>query len=310
MEDNGKPPYHYDEERVVLLSDYFNKTDSTIESGLVATPFTWSGETNAVLINGVGVSIGETAGKGECKLPVIDVEPGKTYRLRFIGGTALSLVQLGIVDHPDFTIIAADGQYTKPHTENYMQLSSGQRFDVIFKAKSASELAGKTDYLIQFETKDRPAVYHGYGVLRYSSGKPSITAGPSTPPLTLPNATYSWNEYALQPLKPNNFPSASEVTRRLTIYARQYLTHTDIWRLNGDQWNETTPGYVYPGDVPYLVKIYEDGEAAIPDYDAALKNNGWDPKTYAWPAKIGEVLEIVWVNTGECIATFGLIVRY
>ncbi|WPH00141.1 L-ascorbate oxidase [Acrodontium crateriforme] len=302
VEDNGKPPYHYDEERIVLLSDYFKETDATIESGLVATPFKWSGETNAVLINGVGVSKGETAGNGNCKLPVIDVEPGKTYRFRFIGGTALSMVQLSIVDHQNFTIVAADAQYTKPHTESFMQLSSGQRFDVIFKAKSIAELAGKTDHLIQFETKDRPVVYRGYGVLRYSSGKPSITTAPSTPPLSLSKAPYSWNEYSLQPLKPNNFPSASEVTRRITIHARQFLTDTAIWRLNGDQWNETSPQYVYPGNVPYLVKIYEEGQAAIPDYDAALQNNGWDPTTYAWPAKIGEVLEIVWVNTGRLIA--------
>lgn len=276
-----------------------------IEQGLVATPFVWSGETNAVLINGVGVARGETAGKGSCKLPVIDVEPEKTYRIRFIGSTALSMVQLGIVDHNNFTIMAADGQYTQPHSEKFMQLSTGQRFDVIFKTKSVSELAGETDYLIQFETKDRPSVYYGYGVLRYSTGKPSITTGPPTPPLTLSNATYDWMEYTLQPLQPNKFPSASEVTRRLTIYDRQVLTNTNIWRLNGNQWNETTPAAVYPGNVPYLVKIYEKGQAAIPDYEAALKNDGWDPKTYAWPAKIGEVLEIIWVNTGSLVKNNG-----
>ena len=90
VEDMGETPYSYDEEVVVYFEDYFNETDSTIVRGLVATPFVWSGETNAVLINGVGVSIGETAGKDDCKLPVINVDPGKTYRMRFIGATALS----------------------------------------------------------------------------------------------------------------------------------------------------------------------------------------------------------------------------
>ena len=90
VEDIGEPPYAYDEELVIQFQDYFNETDTTIEQGLVATPFVWSGETNAVLINGFGVSIGETAGKDGCELPVIHVEPGKTYRMRFIGATALS----------------------------------------------------------------------------------------------------------------------------------------------------------------------------------------------------------------------------
>ena len=92
VEDIETPPYPYDEEIVVYFQDYFNETDPTIEQGLVATPFVWSGETNAVLINGVGVSIGEIAGENGCSLPVINVDPGKTYRMRFIGATALSSV--------------------------------------------------------------------------------------------------------------------------------------------------------------------------------------------------------------------------
>ncbi|KAL0942080.1 l-ascorbate oxidase [Colletotrichum truncatum] len=299
VEDKAQPPYAYDEERIISFSDYFNKTDHQIEKGLTATPFVWSGETNAVLINGVGVSIGETGGKGDCKLPVIDVEPGKTYRLRFIGATAISLVQMGIVNHENFTIIAADGSYTKPHSERFMQVSTGQRFDVIFKAKSEEELGGTTDFLIQFETKDRPKVYHGYGILRYSKAKPQITEAPTGPPLKFSNETYSWAEYALEPLKPNNFPKASEVTRRVHIDSRQLTSQSIIWQMNGLEWNETSSPYA--GDKPYLINIYENGPAAIPNYTAAVNNNGWDPTTLTWPAKLGEVLEIVLHNTGSLV---------
>lgn len=48
--------------------------------------------------------------------------------------------------------------------------------------------------------------------------------------------------------------------------------------------------------VPHLVAIYEMGQRAIPNYEAALGNNGWDPVTLAFPAKIGEVVELVWQN--------------
>ena len=108
----------------------------------------------------------------------------------------------------------------------------------------------------------------------------------------------------MEPLKPNNFPSADEVTRRLVIYDRQVFTRTDIWRTNGDQWNESTI-YATPSDKPYLANIYEQGPDAIPNYDAALKNKGWDPVTYTWPAQIGEVLEIIWINTGSLVMNNG-----
>lgn len=47
---------------------------------------------------------------------------------------------------------------------------------------------------------------------------------------------------------------------------------------------------------PYLVNIYEKGQTAIPDYDTALRYYGCDPATLALPAKVGEVLNIVWLN--------------
>ncbi|PIA95876.1 L-ascorbate oxidase [Cercospora beticola] len=298
-------PYQYDDERIIELSDYFNHTDERIEKGLIAKPFVWSNETNAILINGVGVAQEEAhrAGTEGCSLPVIEVEPCKTYRFRFIGSLAISLVQLGIDQHENFTIIEADGSYTKPHTEKFMQITTGQRFDTIFKAKDEAELNGKRDYLIQFVTKDRPKSYTGYGILRYKGGPPEITKGPDTPPLTFSNKTYEWAEFALQPLHDNNFPRADEVTRRIELDNRQMSTDSIVWRTNGLEWNETTPPQ--PGDVPYLVDIYQRGEAAMPNYTAALANNGWDPTTYTFPAKLGEVLEIVWYNTGSLVKNNG-----
>ncbi|KAF2206413.1 hypothetical protein CERZMDRAFT_115769 [Cercospora zeae-maydis SCOH1-5] len=298
-------PYEYDDERIIELTDYFNHTDERIEEGLRASPFVWSNETNAILINGVGVAHEEAARAGTegCSLPVIEVEPCKTYRFRFIGSLAISLVQLGIDQHENFTIIEADGSYTLPHTERFMQITTGQRFDTIFQAKSEAELNGKRDYLIQFTTKERPQSYTGYGILRYTGGAPEITKGPDTPPLTFSNKTYEWAEYALQPLEDNNFPTADEVTRRIELDFRQMSTNSIVWRANGLGWNETTPPQ--PGDVPYLVDIYQRGEAAMPNYTAALANNGWDPKTFTFPAKTGEVLEIVWYNTGSLVKNNG-----
>jgi L-ascorbate oxidase len=55
---------------------------------------------------------------------------------------------------------------------------------------------------------------------------------------------------------------------------------------------------------PYLVNIYENGQAAIPDYDMALRYYGCDPATLApHPAKVGEVLDIVWLSRVDWISS-------
>ena len=56
-----------------------------------------------------------------------------------------------------------------------------------------------------------------------------------------------------------------------------------------------------------MVAIYEQGPSAMPNYTAALNNDGWDPKDFTFPAKLGEVLEIVWENTGSLVANGGAV---
>jgi len=101
-------PYHYDDDRIIFLQDVFTNDDSTIEAGLVHSPLVWSGETSMILVNGQG---GGTANGTACNasLSTIDVEPGKTYRLRFIGATALTLASIAIEGHDCLTVIEADG---------------------------------------------------------------------------------------------------------------------------------------------------------------------------------------------------------
>ena len=101
-------PYDYDEERIVFLHDVFVKNISTIEAGLVASPLGWSGETAMIMVNGKG---GGSANGVACNssLSTIDVEPGKTYRVRFIGGTALTFASIAIEGHDVLRVIEADG---------------------------------------------------------------------------------------------------------------------------------------------------------------------------------------------------------
>lgn len=332
VEDCHDPPYDYDEERVLLWHEYYRQDDAAFEAGLLAAPLRFGGEVVAVLLDGRGVAINRTAGErgpqdASCQLPLIEVAPGTTYRFRFIGATSLAHSVLRFEDHDNLTIIAVDGgQYTQPATTERMQLGSGQRFDVLFRTKTHVELQAlnKTDFFFQFETRDRPAVYRGYGVLRYSTtttttntnnNNPSyqnqtlpLPAAPTTPLFNLPNDTYTWLETpdtALQPLHPNpSFPTLAEVTRRITLNMTQRTNPTTqqiIWTLNDLAWNELI---AYP--VPLLVDIYQRGAAAVPDFAlATTQNQGWDPRTKAFPAQVGEVLEIVLQNTGSLVNANG-----
>jgi L-ascorbate oxidase len=305
IEDNVEPSYDYDDERMVFLQDYYNKSDTVITQGLTAAPLVWPGEVNAVLLNGVGVASNETAGTGSCTLPVIDVEPGKTYRLRFVGATAISMVALGIESHPKLEVIGADGHYTKSAVVDHMLVTSGQRFEVLFRTKTQEEISNQTDYIIQFETKERPQAFTGFGVLRYSNAAPVVQANPIQKPLVLSNNTHDFLEYKLEPLVPNGFPTAKEVTRRVYVTNQQLLESQTIWQLNGLNWTEASVRTDHANTPPYLVDIYKNGPGAMPNYTAALENNGWDPYTLTWPAKLGEVLEIIIVNTGSKVNNGG-----
>lgn len=101
-------PYEYDDEKIIFLTDTFNKTDENLVSGLLADPFVWSGETGMILVNGKG---GGTNNGTFCNsnLSVINVKPDTTYRLRFIGGTALTFASIAIQGHESLTVIEADG---------------------------------------------------------------------------------------------------------------------------------------------------------------------------------------------------------
>jgi L-ascorbate oxidase len=229
VEDQGSPAYQYDEDRFLFLQDYYPKEDSVIQEGLLANPFQWSGEPEAITINGFsGNTSFVNASDPSCTPYTLNVAPGKTYRLRFASSTALSLVTLGIEGHDNLTIIEADGEDTKPWSSNHLQIGSGQRFSVLFKTRTEAELraANKTNYWLRYENRDRPTNVSGYALLQYDLdlSQPAHPDLPSKPPITLPKNVTAWAEYALEPFRITEpFPQLSEVTRTVTITMSQVI---------------------------------------------------------------------------------------
>ncbi|RYP35501.1 hypothetical protein DL767_003755 [Monosporascus sp. MG133] len=308
-------PYHYDDDISIAIADYYDRLDTDIEAGLLANPFQWSGEPQAILLNGRSgnASFGKAA-DDSCKPAVITVEPDKTYRIRFSGITAISFVFLAVEGHENLTIIEADGEYTKPADTDHIQLATGQRFSALLKTKTQEELdkEGKSSYWIRYENRDRPTNVSGYALLQYQSALTVTKATnelpaelPDTSPVTLSRdlAEYTrWLEYTLEPLSPREaFPAASEVTRTVYITVNQHVVDGFYngswqgqlqWDANNLTWAE--PALEAQNFEPYLVTVYRSG--TTPDYSAAMANGGWDPVTRAWPALVGEVLDIVWLS--------------
>ncbi|KAL7917227.1 Cupredoxin [Trichoderma austrokoningii] len=297
VKDPQSPPYETDGERIVFLQEFWNRTDEQVVKGLESTPLIWTGEPNGWLINGKGITNYGIVDPSSAALSVIDVDPGKTYRFRFVAATALSLAQFAFQDHTELDIIAADGAYTKPQNVSVLQMGSGQRYDALFRTKSCDELRqlGKLDYYVQLESRDRTTVVTNYAILRSS-------------PIKLPPTISGYLDYQLQPLQTDHdFPSSSEVSRRVMINIQQVANGYFLWSLNNNTWTEDGSDLVphtTPSE-PYLVALYENQTQYLPNYQAALTNNGLDPHTKTYPALLGEVIEIVFQQYGAADLSHG-----
>ncbi|KAG9231363.1 Cupredoxin [Amylocarpus encephaloides] len=242
-----------------------------------------------ILVNGKG---GGTANGTACNatLSTINVKPGKTYRLRFIGSTALTFAILVFEGHETLQVIEADGSYTKPTNITHLQIGSGQRYSVLLTTKTNPK---KAQYIMQIESRDRPTLTRSYAVLNYGSKPPKALSPPAIPPLQLPETTRGFLDYDLEPLVPApDFPTAAEVTRRVTMTVYQKVDGQTVWIQNQYNWTESFPRE------PYLVSLYKNDTVEFPSMERALQNEGIDPVSRAFPAMIGEVLGIVIQNTG------------
>lgn len=144
---------------------------------------------------------------------------------------------------------------------------------------------------------------------------------PADAPLKLPYSE-DWLEYTLVNLPQPGYLQpidSSEVTRRITIGWTQLASKNESGRTvylgslpgqnpaagQGYSWFEEAPSGP-SHQTPYLVDIYQYGQKAVPDYQRALANGGVDPVLDAWPAKVGEVLEIVFQNEASDTGIYGV----
>lgn len=93
----------YDDEEAIFLQDWYHENGQTLHAGLDSIPFIWVGNPQSFAINGGGLYLpcfeNTTSDPSICAnncsienyIKTINVESGKTYRFRLIGGACISM---------------------------------------------------------------------------------------------------------------------------------------------------------------------------------------------------------------------------
>jgi FtsP/CotA-like multicopper oxidase with cupredoxin domain len=162
----------YDEERVVFLQDWYHRTGASSRTGLDSEPFIWIGNAQSFLINGLGRfegCTGDTPNTNVCAanctiedyISSIDVEAGKTYRLRIINAASLITVNFAIAGHT-MTVVEADGTIVDPVEVSNLDLTVGQRYSVLLHADQPA-----ASYWATTTVRHRNAGPMGYSYIKY-----------------------------------------------------------------------------------------------------------------------------------------------
>lgn len=241
---------HYDEERLLLLSDWYHGSHLEIVAGLLEEKFRWSGDPQSVLINGKGhfnctknsvpmnarypyFKPSSTVYCAASQCPgreIIEVPRGKTIRLRIGSVAELSFMNIAIQGH-NMTVIEADGKPVVPIDVQSLDINSGQRYSVLINTTQPT-----ASYWISVKTRHRSGVVTGQAILKY---KGSIASDPSINYETVLTTQPKWNDSVFTHSQQISFkgitaaPSNSKVTRRISLLGTQ---ERFLWK-NGEAGN-------------------------------------------------------------------------
>eukprot|EP00804_Cyclotella_cryptica_P023692 CCRYP_019323-RA/>CCRYP_019323-RA protein AED:0.11 eAED:0.08 QI:0/0/0/1/1/1/4/0/564 len=139
-EDENALSEMYDEEAVVFLQDWYRLDGNYRRTGLDTNPFIWIGNAQTFLINGGGIlpsclaNPTDASCAEDCSLDnyirTIEVEAGKTYRMRLISATELIGVNFAIQGHT-MTVVEVEGTIVEPFEVESLDIMPAQRYSVL-----------------------------------------------------------------------------------------------------------------------------------------------------------------------------------
>ncbi|KAK9937391.1 hypothetical protein M0R45_014185 [Rubus argutus] len=214
LPDGVSEPFAYDNERSIILNDWFHKSTYEEATGLSSIPFVWVGEPQSLLINGRGrynCSLLSNPSleacnvtNPECSPYILTVIPGKTYRLRIGSLTSLSALSFQIEGH-NFTVVEADGHYVEPFVTKNLYIYSGETYSILVKA---NQNPSRNYWMTSNVVGRKPGTPTGLAILNYYP-----THFRKSPP-TVPTTGPLWND------------TAPRLAQSLAIKALQSSIHT------------------------------------------------------------------------------------
>jgi L-ascorbate oxidase len=307
------------QDKVLLLNDWYHSSSASEIEGLnqrLPNPFVWIGDPQSLLINGRG-----TFNCSATTLPcnpnspdagpfILDVEPGRTYRLRIVGAASLSYLNLNIDMH-SMEIVEADASLVEPFTTQYVDLGQGQTISAILRTYTVEELQKKApghsgNFWIQTNVRHRATGPSGLAVLRYSSANKTL-------PVAKPSTEWpAWNDTAWSLKQARQYKSRHPVAvpsaDRRFVYLGTQNRLTDgrlAWALNNISYE--------PGNTPIIQALVLDTvseeskwveQTTIPtpfDYTKTLAENNLSiiarRETQVVKVRKDEVIEFVFQNT-------------
>ena len=241
---HGPNHVEYDEDLgVIMVNDWYHayysdivaNTTAPVPPGQPFRPFA-----NSNLVGGVGRFPCENVTNGSpCTIiPYASwkVEPGKTYRARFVNTGSSSFETISIDNHT-MTIIANDFIPIQPYKADFVKLAVGQRTDIIFTATGS---AGEAFWIRAFNdpacADTLPAAAEGKGILAYPDADISIE--PTTLGLPVPANPSCGNDDLSLTIPVYSIPVANpDLTIMVTIAPSQVIDPATglgpvLWTLN------------------------------------------------------------------------------
>lgn len=180
-------------EKLMILNDWFHRSGNDQLKGILGPieEFVPLGEPKSLHFNGKGdFDCSKTTRPCNPNAPnkgpeIFDVEPDTTYRLRIIGSSSVTFMNLNIDDHL-MEVVEVETTLVKPFTTDYLDIATGQSFSVLLKTKTLAELEGTKDnnglFWIQNNVRHEDSGPRGLAILRYS-----VNSGEDKPKRAIPS---------------------------------------------------------------------------------------------------------------------------
>ncbi|KAF7815505.1 L-ascorbate oxidase-like [Senna tora] len=245
---NGqKEPFHYDDEIILLFSDWWHKSVQEQDVGLTNKyeNFRWVWEAQSILINGrgqFGCSLGANfinhslpvchfKGDEDCAPYILSVLPNKTYRIRIASVTSLLSLNLAISNHK-MVVVEADGYYVQPFTVDNIDIYSGESYSVLL----TTDQNPNQNYWISVGHRDaNVSTTQALTLLNYNIIPASVLPS-SPPPVTPPwDDDKGRKDFAKRFVALKGTPKPPKYSnRRIVLLGMQVLIDDYLrWSMNG-----------------------------------------------------------------------------